>query len=146
MVEFVRFVRSVEGRLVTRWDAPPACIGARIASAEERKAGAPPIVWDTQVVVPLTAQFCARYDRELRQAIVGGDLVECSRDDWGAWLKLEKQREADRVASVVAAQLALEPTAPAEPEPDPQPEAPATATGTRSKRKTKPGTAGENQE
>jgi hypothetical protein len=92
--QFVRFVSSVEGRLVSRWDAQGSSFGARVATAAERAEGAEPIVWDTECVVPLTAPFCAKYDRELRNALKHGDLVERSRADWEAWLKAEEAREA----------------------------------------------------
>lgn len=104
-VEFVRFVSSVKGRLVTRWDAQGACFGARLATLEERKAGAEPISWDEACVVPLTAAFCAKYDRELRNAIRGGDLLVRSREDYDAWLKAEEAREAEHVAKLEAAKL-----------------------------------------
>jgi hypothetical protein len=95
---FVRFVSSVEGRLVSRWDANGSSFGARVATAVERADGAEAIVWDTECVVPLTAAFCARYDRELGNALKHGDLVERTREEWEAWLKAEEAREAARVA------------------------------------------------
>jgi hypothetical protein len=96
-IEFSRFVSSVQGRLVARWDANGSSFGARVATAVERGEGAEPIVWDTECVVPLTAAFCARYDRELRNALKHGDLVVRSREDWLAWLQLEEQRELERL-------------------------------------------------
>lgn len=101
---FVRFVSSVEGRLVARWDAQGSSFGARVSTRAEREAGAEHIYWDTDCVVPLTAPFCAKYDRELRNAIRGGDLRERSREDWLAWLKLEEQRESERVKALEGAQ------------------------------------------
>src|SRR5689334_4165539 len=95
--EFVRFVSSVEGRLVSRWDANGSSFGARVATSEERKAGVEPIVWDEACVIPLTAAFCARFDRELRNAIRNGDLLERSAEDHAAWLELEEQREFERL-------------------------------------------------
>jgi hypothetical protein len=112
-IEFARYVSSVEGRLVSRWDANGSSFGARVATAAERAEGAAAIVWDTECVVPLTAAFCARYARELRNALKHGDLVQRSREDWEAWLQLEEAREAER----------FPPPAPAaEPEPEPEPE------------------------
>jgi len=104
---FVRFVSSVEGRLVGRWDATGACFGARVATREEREAGAEPMQWDTECVVPLTAAFCAKYDRELRNAVRGGDLLERKREDWEAWLRIEEQREAEHVKRLNEAASAL---------------------------------------
>jgi len=107
-VVFTRFVSSVEGRLVSRWDAPGACFGARLATFEERKAGAAPFTWDTECVVPLMGAFCAKYDRELRNALRGGDLKECSREDYEQWLKTEAAREAEHVARLNAAKAEAE--------------------------------------
>ena len=98
--QFVRFVSSVPGRLVTRWDNPATPIGARVSTAEERTAGAEPIVWDEERVTPFTADFAARFDRELRGAFARGDLVERQRADWEAWTELEQKREADRARAV----------------------------------------------
>lgn len=118
VVEFTRFVSSVEGRVVSRWDAPGSVFGAKVATLEERKAGAEPIVWDPERVVPLTAAFCARFERELRNAVRNGDLRERTRADWEAWLKVEEQREAEHVAKL-AAPTAAEVTPPIEAEPKP---------------------------
>lgn len=116
--QFVRFVSSVEGRIVTRWDSPGSCIGARLATAQERKDGAEPFTWDTECVVPLTAEFCARFDRELRNALRNGDLLERKREDWEGWLKAEEEREAARDA-----ELAKAPEAAAEVSAAPEPNA-----------------------
>lgn len=116
---FVRFVSSVEGRLVSRWDANGSSFGARVATAVERAEGAEPIVWDTECVVPLTAAFCARFDRELRNALKAGDLRERTREDWQAWLTADEAREAARVAPPPSAAPAPEEPAPAE-EPAPE--------------------------
>lgn len=101
-VQFTRFVSSVDGRLVARWDAPGSCFGARVSTLEERTGGAAPIQWDTACVVPLTAPFCAKYDRELRNALRGGDLLERTREDWQAWLKTEEAKEDEHVARLKA--------------------------------------------
>lgn len=105
-VTFTRFVSSVEGRLVTRWDAQGSSFGARVATAEERAAGDAPISWDPTCVVPLTPQFCAKFDRELRNAIRNGDLKERTEADWQAWRKHEEEREAARLEVVKATEEA----------------------------------------
>lgn len=115
--KFALFVSSVEGRLVSRWDAPSSSFGARVATAEERKAGSEPIVWDPACVVPLTEQFAAKCDRELRNAFKNGDLKKRTEADWRAWLELDEKRETERVAALekaeaeakVAAQAAEQP-------------------------------------
>ena len=123
LVEFTRFVSSVEGRLVARWDAPGSCFGAKQATAAERREGVEPIQWDTARVVPLTAPFAAKYDRELRNAIRGGDLVERTRADFEAWLKVEEEREAAHMkrleAAATEATKATAPVAEAPAEPAP---------------------------
>jgi hypothetical protein len=109
--QFVRYVSCVKGRLVSRWDAPSACFGARVSTFPEREAGAESIVWDEDCVIPLTAQFCARFDRELRNAVRNGDLRERKAEDHAAWLKLEETRENERFAKAeAAAKEATEPT------------------------------------
>lgn len=105
---FVRFVSSVAGRLVSRWDAQGSSFGARVSTRAERESGAEHITWDTDCVIPLTAEFCAKYDRELRNAVRGGDLVERSRRDWEAWLRLEQRREAEHVQRLNSASEAVE--------------------------------------
>lgn len=91
---FVRFVSSVEGRLVSRWDAPQSFIGARWHSPEETKETGQRVAWDTDAVVPLTDAFCARFDKELRCALRDGDLLERTEEDYKAWLVVEAQRDA----------------------------------------------------
>lgn len=91
---FAAYVSSVEGRLVSRWDVGPwSYFGARVASAEERARGAEPIVWEPDRVIPLTAEFCARFERELRDALANGDLKQRSAEEYAAWL--EAERKAD---------------------------------------------------
>lgn len=97
--QFAIYVSSVKGRLVSRWDAPSSCFGARITTADERAAGADPIIWDEECVVPLLASFVARYDRELRNAFRNGDLLKRTAGDHAAWLRLEEQRESERMAT-----------------------------------------------
>lgn len=94
---FVRYVSAVPGRLVTRWDVAPAYLGARLATREELAAGADPIAWDAERVVPLTAAFVARFGRELNGALRRGDLVERSADDFALWQMIEADREARRI-------------------------------------------------
>lgn len=95
--KFVRYVSSVKGRLVSRWDSLSTHIGARVTTPEQRSAGAEPVLWDEELVLPLTEQFCARFNKELRQAIRNGDLKERSEQDYTAWLKLAEKREAEHV-------------------------------------------------
>jgi hypothetical protein len=121
--QFVRFVSSVEGRLVSRWDANGSSFGARVATSVERAEGAEAIVWDTACVVPLTAAFCARFDRELRNALKAGDLVERSREDWLTWLRAEEAREDARFAPELPSESpGTDTPPPAEAEPETKPE------------------------
>lgn len=113
--QFVRFVSSVEGRLVGRWDAPRTSFGARVTSLEERKHGAEPIVWDTEAVIPLQDAFVRKYDRELRGAIRRGDLLERKREDYNAYQRKLEEREAERTKAIEAdkarkAELTVDPT------------------------------------
>lgn len=112
--EFVRFVSPVKGRLVSRWDAPGTLIGARLTTAAERATGAEPIIWDEELVLPLTDAFCRRFDKELRRALANGDLKKRKREDYESWLKAEAKREADRAVARRAAEKPAK--APAEPE------------------------------
>jgi hypothetical protein len=87
--KFTRFVRSVEGRAVARFDSGSptrACefIGATRMGRE--------IVWDTDKIVPLTEEYCRRYVRELNKAVRCGDLVETTREAY------EQQLEAKSAA------------------------------------------------
>lgn len=91
---FVRFVSAAPGRLVSRFDAPQGYIGARRASEEEVRATGERIVRIDGQVLPLTAEFCARFDKELRNAIRDGDLVERTEVEHQAWLALELERDA----------------------------------------------------
>lgn len=91
-VRFVRFVSSVTGRVVSRWDTGKP-FGARITTEKERQDGAPPIVWDTERVIPLSAEFCERFARELNQAVAHGDLKERTLAEYEAQEK-QRRREA----------------------------------------------------
>lgn len=91
---FAAYVSSVEGRLVSRWDVGPwSYFGARVASAEERAKGAEPIVWEPERVIPLTAEFCQRFERELRDALANGDLRKRTAKEHEAWLKAELEAD-----------------------------------------------------
>lgn len=139
--KFVKFVRCVEGRLVGRWDVGSAhYFGARLGSNAER-ADDKPIVWDTDVVTPLTQEFCVRFGRELARALRLGDLKSATEEEYSAWLKLEETRETEAEAERRAAEAAkvakpatevpsaaAEPAqAAAAPPPDPPPAAEAPA-------------------
>lgn len=86
--EFARFVRSVQGKAVARYVQGKAVglIGAeRVTLTEEQKrAHVCPIVWDTERVVALTAEYCRRHRRELDAAIRRGELIEATRSEWEA--------------------------------------------------------------
>lgn len=91
---FTLFVSSVEGRAVSRFGARSGTlIGARYTTEEEMAAGAGPIVWDTERVVPLLEDEHARYRREYASAIRCGDLRACTPEQWTAWRKHQAQRE-----------------------------------------------------
>jgi hypothetical protein len=123
--QFVKFVRSVEGRLVGRWDAGPYhYFGARLGSNEER-AEDKPIIWDTQQVIPLTQEFVIRFGRELGRALRHGDLKVASEAEYTAWLAVDERREAAADAkrkATAPAEAAAEPVVAAAP-----PEAAASA-------------------
>lgn len=93
-VQFVRFVSPVKGRLVSRWDAPGTYVGARLATTAERAAGSDGVIWDEELVLPLTEAFCRRFDKELRSALRNGDLRERKADDYRRWLETERKRDA----------------------------------------------------
>lgn len=88
--KFTRFVRSVEGRAVARFDSGSrnrACelIGATRMGRE--------IVWDTNKIVPLTEEYCRRYVRELNTAIRRGDLIESTLAEYEDQLTAPAQSE-----------------------------------------------------
>lgn len=119
--EFVRFVSAVEGRLVTRWDTLTSYIGARKTNADERAGGAPAIEWDLEQVVPLTRDFCARFDKELRSAFRHGDLRDRSEKDYESYIAAVEKREAEaEAARAEEAKKAAAEEAPPEPAPEPE--------------------------
>lgn len=125
--KFVAFVRSVEGRLVGRWDVGSAhYFGARLGSNDERAADQP-IVWDTEQVIPLTQEFVVRFGRELGRALRLGDLLKATEPEYTAWLAIEAKRdetaEAERKTAKAPAEKAVAPPAPASPAPQPAPDA-----------------------
>lgn len=93
---------------MSRWDSAEALIGARLATREERKAGAPGVIWDTQRIVPLTAEFCRKYHRELTRALALGDLKERTAEDYAAYTasreeaKKKRREEAEKRAKTEA--------------------------------------------
>lgn len=84
--KFVRYVSSVEGRLVHRWDAPDSLIGAKYVPEDAREPGDPAVVWDTAKILPLTDEYCRKYVIELRKSISRGDLIERTEADYLAQL------------------------------------------------------------
>lgn len=107
--KFVRFVSAVTGRLVSRWGAGRTYFGAKVATPDEVKEGAAPIVWDTERVYGLTDDFCRRYSRELEQAIAHGDLLERSQKSFDAFeKKRQEQREKRRKEIAEAEKKAAE--------------------------------------
>jgi hypothetical protein len=92
---FVRFFSAVKGRLVSRFNAPQSYLGARRATPEERAETGEPLVWDEDAVFPFTAEYCRRYDKEIRCALNDGDLRERTEKDYLAWVEEEKRRDAE---------------------------------------------------
>jgi hypothetical protein len=93
MVEFARFVRCKPGRIVHRHGTADL-IGAELVplTRDQRRAGSPAVLW-TNRIVPLTADYCRQYSKELRSELREESLIECSCDDWESQEKtLEKQR------------------------------------------------------
>lgn len=97
---FVLFVRSVGGHLVSRPDRDGLTyFGARVSTFEEREKGAENIVWDTDQVIPLTDVFKATFPRELAEWLHSGALLKVDATAYEAWLKLEEKRDADAQAA-----------------------------------------------
>jgi hypothetical protein len=96
--KFVLFVRSVEGRAVHRWGSVnlDEMFGARRGrlTAEQKAAGEPPILWDTERVIPIDEAYARRFRGELARAIRDGDLVQVDDKAFAAWLKIAAQHEA----------------------------------------------------
>lgn len=93
--KFTRFVRSVEGRAVARFDSGSpnrACelVGATRTGRE--------IVWDTDKIVPLTEGYCDRYVRELNKAVRCGDLIETTREAYEQQANSKKAKIAAKPA------------------------------------------------
>lgn len=82
---FERFVRSVQGKAVARYGTDGLIGAERVALTEEqRRAHACPIVWDTERIVALTAEYCGRYRREINASVRRGELIEVKREAWEA--------------------------------------------------------------
>jgi hypothetical protein len=96
--KFSRYVRSVEGRLVSRW-GESGLFGA-IRTVD--KVTGITLAWDTKRVTGLTQDYCDRFNKELRRAFANGDLVECTTADYLDWLKLAGEREAEHDKRVAA--------------------------------------------
>lgn len=95
--KFVRFFRSVEGRLVSRWGTPRSFIGAR---RTPKQGGGFELTWDTEAVTGFTQDFCDRYVKELDRSVANGDLEECKAADHAKWCELRDKREAERDAEL----------------------------------------------
>jgi hypothetical protein len=82
--KFEMFVRSVNGHAVAR-PGTREYLGAtrRVLTKEQIASGESPFEWDDRVI-PLTAEFCRRYARELREWLSNGELVKVSRAEWDA--------------------------------------------------------------
>ncbi len=110
--EFALYVSSVEGRLVTRYGTArpgaPSYIGARRAPKDPTE-----IVWETDVVVALTAAEISRSARESERALAAKSLRRRTREEYLAQLE------------PVAPSPPATPAPPQAPAPTPAPVAPA---------------------
>lgn len=115
------YVRCVPGRAVHRWGSadPDAMIGCRRLrpTKDERQAGAPTLVWDERVVVPVAEATERRFRREIVNALRRGDVVEVNEAAYKAWLALEaaeSKRDAEAAAKREAEAKAAQAKAEAE--------------------------------
>jgi hypothetical protein len=79
MAQFSKYVSSVQGRLVNRWDTKSLIGAVRNPDGS--------VTWDTEQITPLPAEFVATYGGELRQCLVGGDLVERTEEQYQSYLE-----------------------------------------------------------
>lgn len=80
---FQRFFRSVEGRAVARFGSGSRTRACELIGAVRDGTS---IVWDTERVTPLPADYCRRYVRELSRAVQRGDLIEVSREAYERYI------------------------------------------------------------
>lgn len=92
---YTAFVSSVEGRLVPRWGTG-FFIGAHLRTPDEVSAGQDAIVWEPDVVVPLTDSYCRTFARELEQALEMGDLRKRSKEEFDDQDAERAKRRAER--------------------------------------------------
>ena len=103
--EFARFVRSVEGKAVARYGTDGLIGAERVALTDEQKrAHVCPIVWDTERVVALTAEYCRRHRRELDAAIRRGELVAATRAEWEAQQVRPSMKTTEGTTEITAAE------------------------------------------
>jgi hypothetical protein len=70
--DFGAFVRPVKGHCVPRYGTTEYLGASRGPDGFE---------WDESRIIPLTADYCRQYPRELAQHIAEGSLVACKRDE-----------------------------------------------------------------
>jgi hypothetical protein len=80
-VEFVAYVRSVEGFAVPRYGTQEL-IGATRVAPKHRTGTVGSIVWDTERIVPLTAEYMRKYAKEMRGHLRNKELVSVSHHEW----------------------------------------------------------------
>jgi hypothetical protein len=111
--QFTLFVSSVEGKTVFRYGTRQL-IGAKRAHVppltdKERPADRPAItVWNTERIVPITAQEAARYCKEYGREIRDGALKERTEAGWKAQNDADLKAEAKARDAAKAAKDAAE--------------------------------------
>jgi hypothetical protein len=83
-VDFVKFVRSVEGKPVTRF-AEGGRGGVRVAALFGASRVEGRVVYDTAAVSAITAEEWERFGKIYARNIVDGHLVECTREEYDAY-------------------------------------------------------------
>ncbi len=106
---FALFVRSVDGRLVSRFGTTRYLGAQRTGVTEEdRRAGAPVVEWDIERVTPISEQEFRTYRKEFLKAIRNGDLKKATHADYLKWLQVQKAREEKHEAELEAREAEAE--------------------------------------
>jgi Zn-dependent peptidase ImmA (M78 family) len=92
--KFALYVRSVEGKAVARYGTREMVGAVRVEPTK--------IVWDTEAVIPLSEEYVATYQRELRRHLTRGELKRATEAEYQAYLKA-KEAKAKKEAEALPA-------------------------------------------
>lgn len=100
-LKFAFYVSAVAGHLVPRPNSNGReYFGAVVSSTDQQAAGAEPVIWDEERVIPILPEQASTFVREFARWFQNGALKKRTAKDFDAWIKVEEKREEVREAEI----------------------------------------------